>query len=292
MTALVVLAAGRAKRYGGVKPLAPIGPDGEAVIDLLAGDALRAGFERIVLVVNPDTGGLIEAHVRGSWPPAVDVAFCVQSVPVGTVDAVLTARPAVDETVPFGVANADDLYGADAMSVLGGHLEASGTNALVAFRLDRALVGELPVTRGVCVVAGGLLQGIAERRRVAWRDGVFHVDDGQEPAALDPATPVSMNLWGFDPRMWEVLAAAMARAPEASEDDEVLLPELVGDLVADGGVLGRVAVLATSSRCLGVTHADDLGIVKAEVAAEVARGERPAAVFPESLGTPDGARQG
>jgi hypothetical protein len=288
VTTLVVLAAGRARRYGGVKPLAPIGLGGEAVIDLLAGDALRAGFERFVLVVNPDTGGLIEAHVRATWPGAVDVAFEVQPSPIGTVDAVLTARPAVDDTVPFGVVNADDLYGADALSVLGRHLETRGTNALVAFRLDRALVGELPVTRGVCVVKDGVLRGIAERRKVTYRDGVFRVDDGKEPTVLDPSTPVSMNLWGFGPTMWDELAAAMARAPGASEEDEVLLPELVGTLVARGGDRGRVDVLATSSRCLGVTHADDLLLVREALEAEVASGERPAAVFPEAMGAPGG----
>jgi MobA-like NTP transferase domain len=279
VSSLVVLAAGRARRYGGIKPLAPIGPDGEAVIDLLAGDALRAGFTSIVLVVNPDTGPTIEAHVAESWPSSVDVAFCVQPSPIGTVDAVLAARGAVDQVAPFGVANADDLYGTDALSVLGEHLQHEGHSCLVAFRLDRALVGELPVTRGVCEVADGVLRGISERRGVARRDGAFHVADGAEPAVLDDATLVSMNLWGFDPAMWGVLGDAMAAAHGASEDDEVLLPELVGRLVAAGGALGRFAVLSTTSRCLGVTHPDDLALVRAELAEEIARGERPRAAF-------------
>lgn len=280
MTALVVLAAGRARRYGGIKPLAPIGPDGQGVIDLLAGDALRAGFARLVLVVNPDTGPTIEAHVAATWPSGVDVAFCVQRAPIGTVDAVLAARDAVDVTAPFGVANADDLYGADALSVLGRHVEGAGTNSLVGFRLDHALVGELPVTRGVIEVVDGALTKITERRGVSRRDGVFRVDDGRQPDVLDDATLVSMNLWGFDPLMWDVLADAMAAATGASEDDEVLLPELVGRVVAAGGERSRFEVLATTSRCLGVTHPDDLALVRHELAVEVERGERPSAVFP------------
>ena len=280
MTALVVLAAGRARRYGGIKPLAPIGPAGEAVIDLLAGDALRAGVSHLVLVVNPDTGPTIEAHVAKTWPVGVEVAFCVQQRPIGTVDAVLAARGAVDVTAAFGVANADDLYGTDALSVLGRHLAVRGTNCLVAFRLDRALVGDLPVTRGVCEVRDGTLAGITERRGVSRREGTFQVDDGREPSVLDDATLVSMNLWGFAPSMWGVLGDAMAKADGASEDDEVLLPELVGRLVAEGGDLGCFEVLSTTSRCLGVTHPDDLALVRDEIAREIERGERPRDAFP------------
>src|ERR1019366_4248537 len=110
--------------------------------------------------------------------------------------------------------------GTDALGVLGHHLAGKGTNCLVGFRLDRALVGDLPVTRGVCSVRDGVLSGIAERRKVTHRDGVFLADDGEEPATLDPSALVSMNLWGFAASMWEELHDAMSAAEGASEDDE------------------------------------------------------------------------
>jgi hypothetical protein len=279
VTTLVVLAAGRARRYGGIKPLAPVGPNGEAVIDFLAGDALRAGFTRLVLVVNPDTGGEIRSHVAAAWPSTVDVDFCIQERPIGTVHAVLVARDDVDPRSAFGVANADDLYGHGALSVLGEHLTAHASNALVGFHLDRALVGDLPVTRGVCSVVDGVLAAVTERRNVTRSGSEFRADDGLEPAELDPDALVSMNLWGFAPAMWDALAAAMAAARDASEEREVLLPELVGSLVAGGGPLSRFTVLETGSRCLGVTHPDDLELVRAELRAEMADGQRPAAVF-------------
>jgi NDP-sugar pyrophosphorylase family protein len=279
VTALVVLAAGRARRYGGIKPLAPVGPNGEAIIDLLAGDALRAGFARLVLVVNPDTGGRIESHVTTTWPKSVDVAFCVQPSPVGTVDAVLVARGQTDPSAAFGVANADDLYGQHALAVLGGHVATSGSNALVGFHLDRALVGDLPVTRGVCKVDKGVLTAVTERRNVTRVGDTFTAADGREPEVLDPNSLVSMNLWGFDPRMWEVLEGAMSAAHDASEEHEVLLPELVGSLVDGGGELSSVAVLETTSRCLGVTHPDDLELVREELRGQIERGERPADAF-------------
>jgi CTP:molybdopterin cytidylyltransferase MocA len=94
---LVILAAGRARRYGGCKPLAPAGPHGEAVIDLVASDALGAGFGTIVLVLGPQTGPAIRYHVEHTWPPDVDVRFALQEAPLGTVHAVLSASDHVGD---------------------------------------------------------------------------------------------------------------------------------------------------------------------------------------------------
>ncbi len=91
---LVVLAAGMARRYGGCKPLAPIGLHGEAVIDLLVSDALSAGFGQIILVVHPETGPAIKYHIERCWPTSVEVSFAEQRLPLGTVHAVLAARTA------------------------------------------------------------------------------------------------------------------------------------------------------------------------------------------------------
>ena len=95
--ALVILAAGRARRYGGCKPLAPVGPSGEAVIDLVASDALAAGFGTIVLVLGPSTGPAIRYHVEHIWPEAVDVRFATQPAPLGTVTPCLCASDHVGD---------------------------------------------------------------------------------------------------------------------------------------------------------------------------------------------------
>ena len=282
---LLVLAAGRARRYGGIKPLAPIGPNGEAVIDFLVGDALRAGFNSVVIVVNPESGPLIEEHVLKTWPSTINVSFATQAHPHGTVDAIMAARDVVDRTLPFAVSNADDLYGADAFRVLGDFLATRSGSSLVGFRLCNALVGSDPVTRGVCEVdERNILTSISERRRVTVADGGFKVDDGQEPATLDPDRLVSMNLWGFAPSMWNVFEQALAAAEDASEDQEVLIPEVIGQLVA-GQIedadphLSTITVLSTDARCVGVTHPGDLEIVRDDVARQAERGERPATPF-------------
>jgi hypothetical protein len=281
--ALVILAAGRARRFGGVKPLAPIGPNHEAVIDLLASDAAQAGFGQIVLVLNRDSGPQIRAHVEEVWPADLEVAFALQERPLGTINAVLAARDVVDPSVGFSVVNADDLYGAEALSLAASELSKFPHNLLVGFRLANAIAGDEPVTRGVCEVTDGQLTGVTERRQVTASDGIFRSDDGLDPAELDPNSVVSMNLWGFAPEMWEIFATAMAQATDASEEAEVLLPEVVGRVV-NGALdaapaLRRIDVIPTESRCIGVTHPGDLEVVRAELLELVAQGRRPQGLF-------------
>ncbi len=273
---LIILAAGRARRYGGLKQLAPIGVHGEAVIDLLASDAFAAGFARIVVVVNPETGPQIEAHVRRHWPLNRVIDFAVQDEPRGTVPAVLAAERYVDPSTPFGVSNADDLYGPQVLAQLAAHLASKETCCLIGFRLDRALVGDLPVSRGVCHVVNGHLTDIWERRRVhATVDG-FVADDGESPVFLEPDTTVSMNLWGFQPAMWALLEQEMATHDFVTQP-ESLLSEMVGKVLHH--VPLRFDVLNTEARCVGVTHADDLALVQADVRLQVSLGERPEHAF-------------
>jgi CTP:molybdopterin cytidylyltransferase MocA len=280
---LVVLAAGRARRYGGCKPLAPVDPiEGNAVIDLLASDAVSAGFGTIVLVVGPATGPAIRYHVERTWPQNLDVRFELQERPLGTVHALLCGTAHVADDRRVGVANADDLYGEHALALLAEHLAGDDpSEAVVAFRLRNAIVGDAPVTRGVCeVAADGSLVSITERRQVMPAEGGRFVSkDGSEPSELDGDALVSMNLWGFTPLMREVLARTMAEARGASEESEVLLPDAVGVQVrrGDGGPSFRV--LKTDSRCIGVTHPDDLALVQAELAQAVAAGQRPARLW-------------
>jgi len=283
---LVVLAAGRATRYGGVKPLASVGLAGEAVVDVLGSDALAAGFDRLVLVIGPDTGAAVRYHVARTWPPGVPVEFAVQETPRGTVDAVLAASPLLDEDSPFGVANADDLPGMAGLALLAGHLRRRETaNAAVCYRLEDSLLGDAPVTRGICEVDGDdLLVAVDERRQVTpLPDGRIVADDGREPKELDPDRLVSVNLWGFRPEMRPVLRSAMEAA---DGEGEILLPETVDELLAArrAGTPGAmdVRVLRAPGRCIGVTHPGDVALVQAELARDIARGERPASLWSET----------
>jgi hypothetical protein len=275
---LVILAAGRAKRYGGCKPLAPVGTHGEAVIDLVASDALAAGFSTVVLVLGPSTGPAIRYHVERTWPSAIDVRFALQPEPRGTVDAVLSAAEFVGH-VPYGVGNADDVYGVAGCTLLAEHLRGPGEdNALVGYRLADATIGFSPVTRGICRVGvDGRLLGVDERRQVrALPEGGFVAGDGREPATLSADDRVSMNLWGFTPEFHKILQADMDAVVDASEEKEVLLPEVVAQSLGTSAF----AVLPAEGRCVGVTHPDDLALVQSELNRQVASGERPAGLWP------------
>jgi hypothetical protein len=275
---LVVLAAGRARRYGGCKPLAPVGPHGEAVLDLVASDAVAAGFGTIILVLGPSTGPAIRYHVERTWPRALDVRFAMQPAPLGTVHAVLSASDHVGDA-PYGVCNADDVYGRGGCAQLVAHLRSGGeANALVGYRLADAVIGFSPVTRGICQIApDGRLLGVDERRQVtATPDGGFTAADGGQPAKLSPDARVSMNLWGFTPAFHKLLQAAMEAATDASEEAEVLLPEVVAQSLPSA----TFTVLEATGRCVGVTHPDDLALVQGELQRQVAAGERPAGLWP------------
>ena len=288
--ALVMLAAGMAKRYGGPKPLAPVGLHGEALVDVAASDAVAAGFGEIVVVLGPHSGPAIAYHLARTWPASVPVSLAEQPVPLGTAHAALCARRRVGDR-PFALVNADDVYGVGPLAELRAHLAHGRDNANVLFHLANTVLTDDPVTRAACTVtADGWLAAMVERKQVRRDgDGTFATGDGKEPARLAPDTLVSVNLWGIQPTLWPVLEAAVnavhpAVGPdgsiegELSSDDEVLLPEVVGSMVtgsAPGGLdPQRVRALETEGRCIGVTHAEDLPVARTELALMVGEGLR------------------
>jgi len=273
---LVILAAGRARRYGGLKQLAPIGRHGEGVIDLIAADAISAGFSEFVVIINDDTGPTIQKHIAEVWPKTHKVSFAVQDKLRGTVDAVLSARDLVDPSTPFAVSNADDLYGPDAFGKLSQHLQNSSNSCLVAYELDNSLIGDLPVSRGVCDIEGNRLVKVTERRNVTFTPEGFAADDGLAPTYLADDSWVSMNLWGFQPAVWPLLERAVAEH-DFSESDEVLLPTFVADAMERDGLV--FDVLYTGTRCIGVTHAHDLPLAQFLVRQEIKLGLRPEYAF-------------
>jgi hypothetical protein len=297
---LAVMAAGVGSRYGGLKQVEPIGPNGEWIIDYSVFDALRSGFERVVFVVREEIEAGFRERFDRTLGGACRVDYVIQSLddlpagfappagrakPWGTGPAVWSCRGVIDG--PFGVINADDFYGKEAFESLAGFLGRgdcrAANHALVGYELSKTLTEHGSVTRGVCRVdEHGFLLEIVERHRVEERNGVVtSSEDGETRIVLPSNTTVSMNMWGFDARF---VAELSRRLPEFLADHagdldsaEFLLPEVIGSLIAKG--MARVRVLATDGAWFGVTFREDVRRARLEMAERIEGGHYPARLW-------------
>jgi dTDP-glucose pyrophosphorylase len=293
---LLILAAGMGSRYGGLKQIDPMGPNGESVLDYSIFDALRAGFQDIVFVIRRDILDPFRATVGARWENRANVRYAFQELtdipepfavpadrakPWGTAHAIRAARTVID--APFAAINADDFYGADAFRVLSAFLSAPDAaptaHAMAAFRLDQTLSANGTVSRGVCLSHGdNLLSGIQEHTQVL-RDPATGalVDQAAPDAHLTGAEPVSMNCWGFRPSIFDELESAfrdfLASPAAASPKAEFTIPAVIDGMIRGGR--GTVALLPTTSRWFGVTYHDDKPLVQAAIGELVASGQYP-----------------
>jgi hypothetical protein len=208
----------------------------------------------------------------------MEVTPVTQGPIAGTAQAVASTASVVEAS--FGVVNADDLYGPAAMETLAHEVEAllPDEHVIVAYRLDQTVITDAPVTRGVCVTtADGYLE-VVQELTVQRQPGGGLTGRPVRAAAGDPAMNlsgeevVSMNLWGFSRGIYDDLDRALdafdpATAPHVEgKPPEVLLPDVVAGIVAAG--LARVRVVETEGRCIGLTHPDDVPLVRSILAAE------------------------
>jgi bifunctional N-acetylglucosamine-1-phosphate-uridyltransferase/glucosamine-1-phosphate-acetyltransferase GlmU-like protein len=262
---VVVLAAGSGSRFGGLKQLAEVGADGAAIMDISVRRAAVTGFDRAVLVIAPGMEARVRDHLAAVGEPSIRVDLAVQQLvpgrtrPLGTADAVLAARAAVDGS--FVVVNGDDVYPERAFALLAGHLAGGSEDehALVAFRVAQTLRGDRPVSRAILEAdESGALVAIREGTVVSSPDGRrFETANGSQPITDDVC--VSMNMWGFRPSIFEPLADAVARFVAEDRDGEAWLPDVVQSQVDAGAT---VRVLVCEERCFGVTHEADLAAVR------------------------------
>ena len=297
---LVVLAAGMGSRYGGLKQIDPIGPNGEIIMDYSVYDAKQAGFERVVFIIKEAIKDDFMAVIGKRITKEIEVAYAFQELadlpegfsvpegrvkPWGTTHAVLSTIPLIDG--PFAVINADDYYGPEAFKVLYDFLMAEQPEdgvehcAMVGYLVEKTVTEHGSVARGVCEAdANGYLTGIVERTKIekTATGARFTEDDGQTWTPVAAGTLVSMNFWGFGPRFLEVAKRDFPtflkeNIPLNPMKCEALLPNYVGDLIKSGEA--DVKVLSSGDRWYGVTYQEDKPGVVAAIQEKHAEGVYP-----------------
>ena len=267
---LVVMAAGMGSRFGGLKQMEPVGPNGEVILDFSAYDAIKAGFTKIVFVIKHEIEADFKAIVGNHIAEKIKVEYAFQEVndlpegftcpaertkPWGTAQAILSCKGIVNE--PFAVVNADDYYGKTAFKKVADFLREDGNDyAMVGFRLENTLTENGYVSRGVCEIEDGILTSVTERTKIL--DGKFPEDDGATWEQLSPDSVVSMNLWGFKPDLFgyieEGFKAFLTEKINVPKS-EYYLPTVVSQLIDNGEK--QVKVLVAEDKWYGVTYKED-----------------------------------
>jgi len=274
---LVILAAGMGSRYGGMKQIDGVGNHGEPIIEFSIYDAKEAGFEKVVLIIRKEHEEAFRKALTDKVSQHMEVDFAYQDMqnipegftvpegrekPWGTTHALLACKGVVNE--PFAIINADDFYGKDAYKVIYNYLTtevSDGNYAMVGYPCINTLTENGTVTRGICEKdENGYLTAITEIQKIAMQDGKPVYLDGEEWKPLEDNTLVSMNFWGFTPKIFDDCEPIFASFLEKNIDKnpmkcEHVIPTAIGDLVKDKKC--SVKVLASKDKWFGVTYRED-----------------------------------
>ena len=297
---LFVLAAGMGSRYGGLKQLDGLGPNGETIMDYSIFDAIRGGFGKIVFVIRRDFEQDFRDKVLSKYEGHIPTELVFQAIddlpegftcpadrakPWGTNHAVLMGKDVIKE--PFAVINADDFYSRDAFAVMGKWLSelpegSTGKYSMVGFRICNTLSENGTVARGVCGKnEAGMLTDVVERTEIMRVDGtICFKDENGEWQPVGEETPVSMNFWGFTPDYFNYSEAQFVDFLKENIDkpkSEFFIPLVVDTLINSGKA--TCEVLDTTAKWFGVTYAADRPGTVEKIQALVDAGEYPAKLF-------------
>ncbi len=299
---LFLLAAGMGSRYGGLKQLDALGPNGETIMDYSIYDAIQAGFGKVVWVIRKDFEEQFRTQILSKYEDKIPCELVFQGLdalpegfsvpegrvkPWGTNHAVLMGKDAIKE--PFCVINCDDFYNRDAFMVIGKFLSdlpegARNQYAMVGFRVGNTLSENGTVARGICSTdAEGHLTTVVERTEIKRVEGsVCYKDEQGEWVAVPDNTPVSMNMWGFTPDYFEHSEAYFREflSDEKNMQNlkaEFFIPLMVNKLINEQ--TATVKVLDTTSKWFGVTYAADREATVARIQQLVDEGVYPAKLF-------------
>ena len=295
---LFVLAAGMGSRYGGLKQMDGLGPNGETIMDYSIFDAVRAGFGKVVFVIRHSFADDFKANIASRYKNVVPVEIVYQELdylpegftlnpervkPWGTNHAVLMGKDVIKE--PFAVINADDFYGRESFEVIADFLQKATDKkneyCMVGYRIGNTLSESGSVARGICQTdEQGYLTSVVERTQIERIDGKVMFKEGDTWTEVEENAPVSMNMWGFTPDYFEYSEKRFIQFLRENADNikaEYFIPLMVNDLIQSK--TASVKVLDTPSKWFGVTYAQDRPDVVAKIEALIKKGEYPEKLF-------------
>ncbi|MBQ9324708.1 MAG: nucleotidyltransferase [Clostridia bacterium] len=299
---LLIMAAGMGSRYGGLKQMDSLGPDGEVILHYSIFDARRAGFRRVVFLIKHEIEADFRRLVGQRVEPYMQVSYAFQELssipkgftlptertkPLGTAHAVLCAAEYLD--APFAVINADDYYGPSSFESAYAYLSQATDDEkarwmMVGYDLSNTTTPNGYVARGVCQIKDGYLESVQERTHIIEScDGPLYTEDGIHYTLLSRDTKVSMNMWGFTPSilgiMKERFPVFLSEALPANPlKAEFFLPSVVS--YALSCQMATVSVLSSHDKWYGVTYHEDREGVIAALRAKTEEGLYPPSLFP------------
>lgn len=278
---LVILAAGMGSRFGGLKQIEPVGPNGEFLIDYTIHDAKVAGFNKVVFVIKEENYDIFKSTIGKRVEPIMKVEYVFQNndnlpnnvevpkdrkKPFGTAQALLCAKDKVHE--PFLLASADDYFGEETFKLAANYMRDNDGFSVICFKIGETLSEKGAVKRGVCMEQDGYLVDVIESKVEQVGDYV-HAEplDGREPYDIELTHPVSMLMFGLNPRIFGELEKGIVEFFDNNKDNldtcEYLLPDVLSKMIKESGE--KIKVIKTPSKWLGMTYKEDVENIKGEL---------------------------
>lgn len=288
---LVILAGGMGSRFGGLKQIEPMGPNGEFIIDYSIYDAIRAGFTKVVFLIKEENFKIFKETIGSRVEPHIHVEYAFQgkehlpegydypedrTKPYGTGHAILCVKEKVQGN--FVIISADDFFGYDAFKKAADYMRENNDFCVVGYKIGETLSETGTVKRGVCMEKDGYITGIIESK--ATKEGnVVHCEplSGADPYDIELDHPVSMLMFGFTEILFDELEEQFIPFMEANKDKldtcEYLLPDVLDEMIKNNKV--KIKVLTTTSKWLGVTYKEDAPEVRKSIKELIDKGEYP-----------------
>jgi len=272
---LLVMAAGMGSRFGGLKQIEPMGPNGEFLIDYSVYDAKLAGFTKIVFIIKEENYDIFKETIGKRVEPYIETEYVFQDdsnlkekykdlqtrvKPLGTGHAILCAKDKVK--TPFAIINADDFYGRDAYVVASKYLDKIDDKhyAVVGYKVGKTLSPNGAAKRGICKEENGKLKDLIESSVEKINDKIIAKPlDGDTEFTVEDDSLVSMNMLLFTPKIFDYLEEKLTKFLEINKNDlskcEFLIPDVVKDAIKEDRV--EVDLLSTNAIWHGVTYKED-----------------------------------